>query len=68
MTKDDKWIQVHFEELVEQFAGRSIAVANQELFVGDNLKEAFELARKKYPKVIPSALRVPHPEDFLCAL
>ncbi|MBI3193150.1 MAG: hypothetical protein HYZ34_01635 [Ignavibacteriae bacterium] len=68
MTKDERWIQQHFEELVVRYAGRSIAVANQELFVGNHLKEAYEQAQKKYPKIIPSVLRVPHPEDFLCAL
>ena len=68
MTKDQKWIQEHFEELVEKFAGRYIAVANEELVVGGTLQEVRENARRKYPAVIPSILHVPHPEDFVCAL
>jgi hypothetical protein len=68
MTKDQQWIQQHFEELVEKFAGRYVAVANEELMVGDSLQEVRESVRRKHPDVNPSILRVPHAEDFVCAL
>jgi hypothetical protein len=68
MTKDQQWIQQHFEELVEKFAGHYVAVANGELIVGDSLQEVREHARRKHPNINPSILRVPHPEDFVCAL
>ncbi|MBI4546432.1 MAG: hypothetical protein HY707_00520 [Ignavibacteriae bacterium] len=35
-TKDGEWIHRHFEEIVDQYAGRYVAVANEELFVGFN--------------------------------
>ncbi len=68
MTKDQQWIREHFEELVEKFAGRYIAVANEELLVGDSLQEVRANARRKHPAINPSILHVPHPEDFVCAL
>ena len=68
MTKDQKWIHAHFEELVDNYAGRYVAVANEELFVGDTASEVEEMARKKHPQTIPSVLLVPHPEHFICAV
>lgn len=68
MTKDQQWIQEHFEELVDKFAGRYVAVANQEILVGDSLRQVRENALQRYPAVNPSILRVPHPEDLVCAL
>lgn len=68
MTKDQQWIQEHFEELVDKFAGSYIAVANQELVIGKSLQEIRHKAQQKHPTVNPSILRVPHPEDFVCAL
>jgi len=47
MTKDQQWIREHFEELVEKFAGRYIAVANEELLVGDSLQEVRANSRRK---------------------
>jgi len=66
-TKDEAWMHKHFEELVDNYAGRYVAVANEELFVGDSPKEVEEKARQKYPGSIPSVLRVPRPEDFIRA-
>ena len=68
MTKDEQWIHDHFEELVDTYAGHYIAVANEETFIGETLKEARDKALQKYPEVNPSVLLVPHPEDFICAL
>ena len=68
MTRDQQWIHDHFEELVDSYAGRYVAVANEELFVGDSMKEARDKALKKQPHVNPSILRVPRPQDFVCAV
>ncbi len=69
LTKDELWIYEHFSELVEKYPGKYIAVANGELVaVGDSRKEVEEIARKKYPSVTPSVLRVPKEEDLICAL
>jgi hypothetical protein len=69
MTKDQEWIHKHFSELVEKYAGKFVAVASGELAaVGDTAGEVEELARKKYPQSMPSVLRVPREEDFVCLL
>lgn len=68
MTRDQHWIHKHFEELVDNYAGRYVAVANEELFVGDSLMEVRQEALKKYPNVNPSILWVPHPEHFICTV
>jgi len=69
MTKDHKWIHEHFEELVEKYAGKYVAVANEELVaVGETAGEVDSKARKKYAGIIPSVLLVPREEDFICAL
>lgn len=67
--KDDDWIRDHFEELVDKYAGKYVAVSNQEIAgVDESALKAEQKALKKYPNLIPSVLRVPHPEDFVCAL
>jgi hypothetical protein len=39
MTKDQEWIVKHFEELVERYGGKFIAVSNEEIVaVGDSKK------------------------------
>jgi len=69
LTADQKWIYEHFDELVDKYAGRYVSVAGGELVaVGDSAKEVDDAARKKYPAVIPSVLRVPRAEDFQCLL
>lgn len=69
MTKDQKWIHEHFEDLVEKYAGKYVAVANGELVaVGETAREVETKAREKYSKIIPSVLLVPREEDFICAL
>ncbi len=68
LSRDDQWIHSHFEELVDNYAGRYVAVANEELFVGESPKEVEEKARMKHPDSIPSVLRIPHVEDLICAV
>ena len=69
MSNDQEWIREHFSELVEEYAGKYIAVAGGELVaVGNSLKEVHEIALEKYPHIVPSILRVPREEDLVCAL
>ncbi|MDI6791791.1 MAG: DUF5678 domain-containing protein [bacterium] len=69
LTKDQEWIHEHFAELVEKYGGKYVSVAMEELVaVGDSAKEVDNTARKKYPRTIPSVLRVPKEEDFECIL
>ncbi len=67
MTKDEKWIHEHFEELVDNYAGQYVAVARGDMFVGSSLREAKDKAQQKFPGHSPSILRVPSAEDFTCA-
>ncbi|MEW6419607.1 MAG: DUF5678 domain-containing protein [Nitrospirota bacterium] len=69
MTQDQRWIHEHFEELVEKYAGKYVAVVKGELIaVGESAGEVEKIAREKYPDFIPSVLLVPRPEDFVCVL
>lgn len=69
MDRDDLWIVKNFEHLVEGYAGRYIAVVNEQVVaVGESPKEVDEAARRTYPERIPSVLLVPKEEDFICAL
>ena len=65
---DDEWVREHFEELVDKYPGQYAVVAEGELFVGRDAHQLEQAARRKHPGVIPTGLRIPHPEDFNCAL
>ncbi len=69
MDKDDLWIVEHFSELVTKYAGKYIAVVNQELVaVGDSGIEVEAKAVKNNPQKIPSIMRVPREQDMACLL
>ena len=69
MDKDDLWIVEHFSEFVTKYAGKYIAVVNQELVaIGDSGSEVEAKARKINPQEISSILRVPREEDMACLL
>lgn len=67
-VNDDEWIRRHFEELVDTYAGQYIVVAGGEVFAGDDVRRLEANARRKHPRVIPTGMPVPHPQDFQCAL
>jgi hypothetical protein len=69
MDKDDLWIVEHFSELVTKYAGKYVAVVNEQLVaVGDSRRDVEAKAREIEPKKIPSVLRVPREEDMVCLL
>jgi hypothetical protein len=69
MDKDDLWIVEHFSEIVTKYAGKAIAVVNEQLVaVCDTEVEAERIAKQKYPDRIPSVLTVPREEDMACLL
>jgi hypothetical protein len=69
MDKDDLWIVEHFSELVTKYAGKAIAVVNEQLVaVGDTEVEVEAIAKQKYPDKIPSVLTIPREEDLACLL
>ncbi len=69
MTKDQEWIVKHFEELVEKYGGKFVAVSSEKIVaVGDSSKVVDEIAREKYPHIIPSVIHVPREENLTCIL
>jgi len=69
MDEDDKWITRHFEELVDKYGGKYVAVVSEQVVaVGDSPKEVDEKARQLYPDKLPSVLLVPKEEDLTCIL
>ena len=69
MTKSQKWITEHFEELVEKYGGKYLAVVDEKIVaIGDSPKEVDKEARKQFPEVIPSVILIPKKEDFTCIL
>ena len=69
MNKDDVWIVEHFSELVTNYAGKYIAVVNEELVaVGESGSEVEAKAREIEPSKVPSVLRIPREEDMACLL
>lgn len=69
-TKADQWIHKNFTALVNKYGGKCIAVVGTEVIGIDDvsLVKAEKKALKKYPDSSPSSLRVPKPEEFICAL
>ena len=65
---DHEWVRRHLSMLVDKYAGKYAIVAEGELFVGLDPALLEQEARRKHPGVIPTGLRVPRPEDFVCAL
>ncbi len=69
MDKDDLWIVEHFSELVTKYAGKYVAVVNEQLVaVGDSRRAVEAKAREVDAEKIPSVLRVPREEDMVCLL
>ena len=69
MDKDDLWVVEHFSELVTKYAGKAVAVVNEQLVaVGDTELEVELIAKQKYPDKMPSVLRVPREEEMACLL
>lgn len=69
LNKDDTWIRKHFEELVEKYEGKYVAVVDEKVAgVADTRIEAENMALKKNPNKLPSVILIPHKEDFKCLL
>lgn len=69
MGKDEKWILEHFGELVEQYAGKCVAVVRGRVVaVGSDERMVEERAQARFPRSQPAVLRVPKPKELVCAL
>jgi len=69
MKKSQKWIIEHFEELVDNYGGKYIAVVNEEIAaIGDSPSEVDRKAREQFPGEVPSIMHVPVKEALTCIL
>jgi len=69
MSKAHKWIQSHFKELVDNYAGKYVAVADDKVITsGLSSKKVEEEALKKYPGKKLSIILIPRTEDLNCLL
>jgi len=69
MTKSQKWIIKHFEEIVDKYEGKYIAVVDEEIVtIGDSPSEVDKTARGKFPDKTPSIMHVPLREALTCIL
>ncbi len=69
MSTTHKWIQHHFKELVDQYAGKYVAVVDTKVIsVGHSPKQVEDEARKKKPGKKLSVILVPKREDLHCLL
>jgi len=69
MTKSQRWIVKHFEELVERYGGKYIAVVDKKIVaIGNSPAEVDRKAREQFPNEIPSVIHVPIKEALTCIL
>ena len=63
------WITKHFEELVDKYHSRYVAIVDKSVVsTGNSAKKVEEEAIKKYPGKIPSVIYIPKKEDLACLL
>ena len=68
VVNNDRWLTEHFEELVDKYAGEFLVVAEGQIYRGGTPSQLREKAQAEHPHTILLGIRVPRPEDFLCAL
>ena len=64
----DKWLKKHLEKLVDKYAGEYIVVAEGQIYRGASPSRLRDKAKVEHPKAVILGLRIPQPQDFLCAL
>ena len=64
----DKWLKNHLEQLVDKYAGEYILVADGLIYRGGSPNQLREKAKAEHPEAVILGMRVPQPQDFLCAL
>jgi hypothetical protein len=69
LEKDDEWLKAHFEEIVDRYAHRVIAILDQEIVeVGESIREGQQKVANHHPARIPLVFEVPSREEFTCLL
>lgn len=69
MSKNNLWINKNFEKLVENHAGRCVAIIDGKVIaVASDQMTAYRKASQKYPNKKPTVLRIPRKRELVCAL
>ncbi len=69
LEKMDRWYTEHFEELVDKYPGKTIAVVNEKIVaVEETEKRAHQVAQKNVPDSIPLVVYIPINEELECLL
>ena len=69
LKKMNDWYTGLFEQLVEKYPGKAVAIVNGEVVeIGETELEVDRLARQRFPEDIPLVVTVPTPEDLVCLL
>ena len=63
--KDSVWLSDHYEQIKEKYKGKYVAVVNEELFVGETIREAKLKAKAKYPDREPFIDYIPYKQRIL---
>lgn len=68
----DEWLTKNLEYLVDNFAGGYVVLVDDKGLLYTNKDgtplQITQCAKKEFPKTPPLFFRVPHHEDFICAL
>ena len=73
-TKQDanSWLTENFESVIDNFAGGYVVIVDGKGIVytdaDGEASDILKRAKKRFQKSKPLFFRVPHPQDFLCAL
>jgi len=69
LEKMDRWYSEHFEELVDKYPGKTVAVVNDNIVaVEETEKSAYQVAQKVYPESTPLVVYIPINEELECLL
>jgi hypothetical protein len=65
MQDDNEWLSTHFDELVDAYAGKVVAIQGRRVVgVGDRWEEVQRLFPMTEDKVMPLIIDVPHPGEW----
>jgi hypothetical protein len=65
MQADHEWLSLHFDEMIDQYAGKVIAIQNQQIVgVGETWDEVGRPFQESGQEILPLIIDIPHPGDW----
>ncbi|MER3433045.1 MAG: hypothetical protein C4288_06335 [Leptolyngbya sp. ERB_1_1] len=65
MEEDDRWLSEHFDELIDQYPGKIVAIKDSQLVgVGDTAAEVCRPFREAGEKVMPLVVAIPFATEW----